>query len=957
METNLNKEQQFAVDTIEGAVYVAASAGTGKTTVLASRVEKMLMSVAQINSENILCLTFTDIGAINMRQKLIKNISSTAYKIGIHTFHSFSNDIIQNRLDYFGVRNVEPVSELEKIGIIKEIIDKLPINHILKRLSGDIYYEVGRLTQLFQFLKEEHYTKDDIEKKCDEYLENLPFDDRYIYKRANKKKEIKVGDVKKHLIASEKEKMDKLIAGAYLLEQYNAKLTEIERFDFSDLLLWVIKAFENNENFLRQYQEKYQYLLVDEVQDTNRSQMRLLNLLIDFWPNPNIFCVGDLQQTIYEFSGSRLQNILDFQRKYNPVEINLKYNYRSNQQIIDYAANLIRHNEIVVGDVDMIQGNPERADDPISLSVEYKTVTEEEMRTIEEILELIDNGVNPCDIAVIYRKHKHSLNIIKEFQQRDIPINIKRRTNILDLVLTNQIVKILNYIETGENLHQIAFFNFFNLPIEQIEKSIAEKTFPDLDFKSSAILKDFLPFLYVKKQLKKDSQNHTLLQLMELIFQNCNIIEYINNQPDRIQKFIELTTFFDFVKAEVSKNSLLDIKALLSLIENLRKNSIGIPVLNINYNEEGINFLTCHGAKGTEFDYVFMIKCTRNEWEGSRGNVNRFKLPETITKTESAKEEQERRLFYVAMTRARKQLIMSYSCKTNDDKGLERSQFIDESEIKIIQNEQEPDFVSHLSYNLKPEVFQPALEKEYIAKLLEFYRLSPSALNLYLKCPVQFYYQNIIKVPYLANEAGIYGTAIHVSLQRYYNDYKNGLKHTGEWLFETFRSTLAKSEGILSKEAIVRRTELGKIVLLEYYDKIVRYSNKITLNEFTAKVNIDDIPVKVIVDKIEFDGEIIDLVDYKTGNYKSTLSKMKPDGDVYRQMKFCKLAMDEVQWKSWKVRDIKIAFVTPEKKDTVVIKVEDEQKVRNQIKEVYQKIKNQEFSEGCGECEYCKLNK
>src|SRR5246127_4638104 len=264
----LNPEQRSAVDQMEGPVLVVAGPGTGKTQILAARIGKILLET-DANAHEILCLTYTDAGAVAMRKRLFEFIGPDAYRINIYTFHAFCNEIIQENLDYFGKLNLEPLSDLDSVALFQELVDDFPNDHLLKRFTGDIYYDVPRLKNLFSVMKRENWDEDMIRKAVSEYLEDLPNREEYIYKRANAAKGIKVGDVKQKDLDAASEVMAKLLAAVSEYQRYDTKMKTGGYYDYDDMIIWVLKAFRENEEMLRKYQERYQYILVDEFQDTS----------------------------------------------------------------------------------------------------------------------------------------------------------------------------------------------------------------------------------------------------------------------------------------------------------------------------------------------------------------------------------------------------------------------------------------------------------------------------------------------------------------------------------------------------------------------------------------------------------------------------------------------------------------------------------------------------------------
>jgi DNA helicase II / ATP-dependent DNA helicase PcrA len=294
----LNDEQRRAVDKIDGPVMVIAGPGTGKTQILAARIGKILLETDAL-PENILCLTYTDAGTIAMRKRLQQFIGADAYKVNIYTFHAFCNDVIQDNLNLFEKTSLDAVSELESIELFKQLIDAFPKNHPLKRYRGDVYYEINNLRNLFSSMKREGWTADLISRRIDDYITDLPNRDEYIAKR--KVKEFNKGDVRTDKIEEEKEKMEKLRAAVNEFANFQNLMRKRNRYDFDDMINWVITVFEENKSILANYQEKFQYLLVDEYQDTSGTQNKLVQLLISYWEKPNVFVVGDDDQSIFRF--------------------------------------------------------------------------------------------------------------------------------------------------------------------------------------------------------------------------------------------------------------------------------------------------------------------------------------------------------------------------------------------------------------------------------------------------------------------------------------------------------------------------------------------------------------------------------------------------------------------------------------------------------------------------------
>ncbi|MGZ3874485.1 MAG: UvrD-helicase domain-containing protein, partial [Mucilaginibacter sp.] len=238
----LNPEQTAAVNKMDGPVLVIAGPGTGKTQILAARIGKILTET-DANAHEILCLTYTDAGAVAMRKRLFEFIGPEAYRVNIYTFHAFCNEIIQENLDYFGKLNMEALSDLESALLFRELVDEFDNDHLLKRFTGEIYFEVPRLKSLFSAMKSEGWDEAAIEKAVNEYLDDLPNREQFIYKRANPKAGISIGDPKQKDIDKAHDLMKKLLAAVGEFQNFGRKMKERGRYDYDDMIIWVLKAF------------------------------------------------------------------------------------------------------------------------------------------------------------------------------------------------------------------------------------------------------------------------------------------------------------------------------------------------------------------------------------------------------------------------------------------------------------------------------------------------------------------------------------------------------------------------------------------------------------------------------------------------------------------------------------------------------------------------------------------
>jgi DNA helicase II / ATP-dependent DNA helicase PcrA len=1014
----LNDEQRKAVDTIEGPVMVIAGPGTGKTQILAARVGKILLAT-DLMPQNILCLTYTDAGAVAMRKRLVSFIGADAYKVNICTFHTFCNDIIQDNLSLFEKTSLNPISELERIQLFKQLIDSFPKAHLLKRFRGDVYYEIQNLQSLFSAMKREGWTPAFLIDRINVYLERIKDDEEYKYKTTRKGKWEK-GDYKPEY-EDEKHRMERLCAAVNEFEDYQALLRKHNLYDFDDMINWVIKAFEENKNLLAYYQERYQYILVDEYQDTSGTQNRIVQLLISFWESPNVFVVGDDDQSIYRFQGANIENMENFANSYTDdiLKIVLTNNYRSTQPILDISKTLIEKNterlinKFVGLHKNLISSKEELKDlTHLPRIAEYHTAKEEMADITLRVESLISKGTEPGNIAVVYKENKYGDELLKYFSLKKIPVFSKRSINVLEHPFAKKIITILCYLNAehdipyggDELLFEIMHFDFYKIPPIEIAKLTVEVNNKRhsgnptsirrlLYEKANVVPQSLFPtevnselkhFSGIIEQLIADVQNVTLQQLFENIISKAGVLPYVLNSKEKVKLMRMLTALFDFIKEETARNPMLTLRGIISTIELMQTEKLPLPMIQISGSEKGVSLLTAHGAKGLEFEYVFLAGMNSSNWEKKRKPASGFRLPDTVfTSLALGSEEEElRRLFYVALTRARKHLDISYIKFKADGKELEPSMFIAEilqSHIipvdkATVSEEQLFDF-EILSFSASAPEIENA-EEDFINDLLDKYAMNVTALNSYLKCPLEFYFKNLIRIPSGKSENTEFGSAVHFALQKLFEKMqKSELQQFGskEDVIEDFKWYMSRHRENFTPEAFKRRMEYGHDVLGNYYDKYISTANKIVAIERNIKnVVVKGVPLKGKIDKLEFTGKDVNVVDYKTGDVtgRHTLDKLmapcekSPNGgDYWRQAVFYKLLIDNYE-KDWRVVSTEFDFVEPDKKKEyhkkkIVIQPQDIETVTQQITTVWEKIQKRDFYTGCGkeDCHWCNFVK
>jgi len=1015
----LNQEQLAAVNKMDGPVLVVAGPGTGKTQILAARIGKILLATdAQPNE--ILCLTYTDAGAVAMRKRLFEFIGPDAYRIHIHTFHAFCNEVIQENLEYFGKNSLEPLSDLEAATLFYELVDDFPNDHPLKRFTGERYYDVPRLKGLFSTIKKENWNEEVISKSIEDYLADLPYRDEFVYKRANAAKGIKAGDPKQKEIDAAHDLMKKLLAAVGEYKNYQAKMHARGRYDYDDMIIWVLRAFRENEDMLRRYQERYQYILVDEFQDTSGSQNELLKFIISYWETPNVFVVGDDDQSIFRFQGANMKNILDFASDYVHAlqTIVLKHNYRSNQYILDISRVLIdRNNERLTTqlklDKNLRAAHSRFIDTAVEPTIrEYINPDQETVHVALQIERLITQGTPPGEIAVIYRNHNQAEELLHYLDSKNIAVNTRRKIDILSDPFGEKIINILRYLSFemdmpysgDEMLFELMHYDFFDIPPIDIAKASIAVATENYSTQSKGLpitsLRRYIaemhqpaqpglfdaPANYAMKYMISDidyllkaSVSVTLQQFFQQVINKMGILKYIMRQPDKGRYMQMLTNFFEFLKEESRKKPDITLNEFIAIIDLMKKAGIRLDLHQLIYAENGVNFLTAHGSKGLEFEHVFMIGCNKKIWD-SKGRNMGFSLPDTLMQSptsETAEKEEARRLFYVALTRAKQCLNISYAAADKKEKDQEASQFIGEilaeTHLQVEHPRLDPNdmvafYATQFNEEDKPKV--ELLDTAYINQLLQNYTLSVTHLNNYLDCPLRFYFQCLIRVPAGKSASATFGSAVHDALRRAFRKLKDNNDEfpATEEFMKDFRSYIYRNRDAFTKEDFKLRLDYGEKILPAYYELNVPYWNKVALPELSIKnLEIAGVPVKGSLDKVEFTGKDVTVVDYKTGKLKNAVKKfLRPNneepngGDYWRQAVFYKLLIDHDHTKDWNVTGTIFDFIEPVSegeyhKEKIVITPQDIEDVTNQITGTYQKIMAHDFANGCGkkECDWC----
>src|SRR3989344_8771232 len=535
----LNAKQREAVDTVEGPVMVVAGPGTGKTQVLTLRVANILQKT-QVNPGNVLALTFTENGAGEMRRRLAEIIGTAAYQVNISTFHGFANELIKEYPEEFGdILGRRAAGEVEQIELLQNVISNSRLK--LLRPFGEPFFYLPAVRPSIAHLKKEGVTPEsfsEILKKQQKEFEAI--DDLYYDSgRYKGKMKGKYADFKKQL--------GKNMELALVYKNYQEQLAEKKLYDFDDMILELPKALESNPDFLLRLQEKYQYFLVDEHQDTNNAQNKVLELLSNFFDNPNLFVVGDERQAIFRFQGASLANFLYFKKLYPQAKlISLQKNYRSTQLILDAAQSFIQNNTQKLSAVlagvkddliaqkrfDLESGKRSNLESAKVQIYEFKKPEVEHYFISAKIKQLISEGIVPAEIAVIYRDNRDAGPVSEMLAKQQVSFRIESQKNVLEDSQIKHLItlfRFLNNITDEEKLFEVLHADFLGAPTLDIYKLVSQTKRFDLEsLKRSNLEKLADNFLRWQKLAK----NVTLLEFFETVIRESGFLVHLLKQPD-----------------------------------------------------------------------------------------------------------------------------------------------------------------------------------------------------------------------------------------------------------------------------------------------------------------------------------------------------------------------------------------------------------------------------------------
>lgn len=739
--TSLTESQKVAVDTVEGPVMVVAGPGTGKTHVLTLRIANILLKT-QAKPSEILALTFTDSAVSTMRARLRELVGSrTSGEISIYTFHGFCEEVIRRYPEYFEAFSMRrAMSDVEESLLLFDLFDACEQDTLSPPKAPYSYlhdFRMAKDTLLREGMSSAEYRAWG-EKQCREVERNVMFQ----YKRGEKK-----GELTKAGLA-ERRKYERVVETANLIDAYQELKEERGVYDFGDMLHTAIEGIRSHEGLRADLQEHYQYVLADEHQDANALQHELLELLA-YDEHPNLFVVGDTKQAIYRFQGGDLSGFATFNTLFPRTRVaTLTESFRSLSGILDSAYEVIEDERLIAVRTGVARQHLLVGSDPL----------DEREKVALSIKQALKEGIAPHEIAVIARKNETVDLFALHLEAHGIPALRAGDVTLSSRPLIQAFLALLRVVADPLDTVSLRtallapWWNLDSVLVTRVLRTTRDTELMGEIKKSCSNVSDVLEEAIEKRMTTPP------VELVSLLLERSGARDFMlirGECLDDIPLLRALMLYIEDVSRIQSGTTFVDVIATLTRAERSGLRAIK----HSQTQKEGfVSVITAHKAKGMEFERVFVVDATERSME--RGGVpSKIRSPfETRASIEDAQ-----RLFFVALTRAKDQLFISYSTHDANGKEQKPSSLIPPSltEMPVATSP-----IPLVHQNIQTSDLVVSLSRQYLTES----GLSPSAFNEYLTSPPTFFARRVLRMYEAPEGPAILGTAVHRAIARLLED-------------------------------------------------------------------------------------------------------------------------------------------------------------------------------------------
>ena len=883
IKNKLNKEQLKAVEHTSGPLLIVAGAGTGKTTVITEKIA-YLVNEKKIKADEILALTFTDKAAGEMEERVDKILPYGYTDLWIMTFHAFCERILKaHGLDIGIANDFKLLNSTEQWMLVRENLGKFNLDYY-KPLGNPTKF-VHALVNHFSRCKDEEISPEDYL----EYADKLKMDLDTMESTGGED-------------ATSEVKRLQEISNAY--HTYQQLLLDNSSLDFGDLINYTLKLFRKRPNILKQYQEKFKYVLVDEFQDTNWAQYELVKLLVG--DDKNLTGVLDDDQSIYMWRGSSYNNALQFKKDYpNSKQISLVENYRSCQNILDLAYNFIQLNnperlEVILGSDKLSKKlNSNISEQGIIEHLHYPTSQEEVEGVVNKIIELSkEKYFSFNDVAVLVRANNQAEAFLNGLRNSGIPFNFVASKGLYSKEI---IMDVMAYLKLLDNYHEsLAMWRVLNFPminikvenLMEISRFSQRKTISlyeacqkislikNLEQETVRKINKILNLISTHTKLTKEKNTKTVvLQFL----QDFNYSKWLLDKDDE-KSFVYINLFVKKIDEFEKSFNDKSVKNFMRLTElELESGEQGSLSKELEEGPESVKVMTIHSAKGLEFKYVFVVNLVDKRFP-SMNRQDPILLPDELIKeiipSGDVHLQEERRLFYVAMTRAKLGLYLTSAQDYGGTRKKKLSRFIYEVGLGVEKPVIQKDTIKE-----KQEFNIPQVDlRDSKFETPKFF--SYSQLKGYETCPYQYYLSFILKIPVTGKAVFSYGKTMHSTLQKFFDLIKKSGDIRQDDLFnkkDKDKKELPSEKELMdiyktswiddwyeSKEQKQRYKKQGEKSLKNLYQQLKENIPQVIELEKGFNFKIKEYLIRGVIDRVDHVGDNkVEIVDYKTGRAKT----------------------------------------------------------------------------------------
>jgi DNA helicase II / ATP-dependent DNA helicase PcrA len=988
----LNKEQLQAVKHDIGPLLIIAGAGTGKTTVVTERIKHLILK-KDIKPSEILALTFTEKAAREMEERVDKVLPYGYTQMWISTFHSFCDRVLRDSALNIGLDpRYKLTTEAETTHFVRKNLFEFELAYF--RPLGNPTKFISGMLQHFSRLQDEDISPTEYIRWANSKFQ-IPNSKKEKEDNANDKQlnwaNSKLKTKNSKLTNDEVIDIEKWVELANAYKKYDDLKIKNGLMDYGDLIVKTLKLFRERPNVLKEYKNKFKYILVDEFQDTNFAQNELAIMLAGKDASANITVTGDDDQSVYRFRGAAVSNIIHFRNTYPKAKaVVLTKNYRTAQDILDKAYTLIQNNN--PDRLEVVEKVNKRLVSQRNVEGEVRFIHEDRVENeADEVAKIVrtevEKGYSYKDFAVLVRANNHSEAFIRAFQRYAIPYQflgpgrLFRQPEIVDLI---SYLRVLYDFEDSVSFYRLLSVDHFEIPARDLVRigNYAKRLNISL-FEAVENIEDIYVGGDTKIKIKKLTElvnkhiklikKETAGQLLYYFLENTGLLKLLlsPDTPDAQKRVANISKLFDKLKTYEVEHEDAGVFAVVDWIDLSMELGESPLAADTDWTSlDAVSILTAHSAKGLEFPQVFLVNLVSQRFPSTE-RKEQIPIPDELIKEVLPQGDyhmqEERRLFYVGMTRAKDKLYLTAADYYGEGKREKKlSPFIFEAlgdeALAAEKVEAKGEQLSFLDYEPKAKSSEALAKEDRLITRQPFHvdYLSYSQIETFKTCPLHYKLKYVLKIPSPPSGALSFGISVHAALKDFYDHIKGGEKASRELLHELLEKNWVRV-GYLSHSHEEQMKKNGRIQLSGFLKDHFNEENIPLAQEkpFIIPLQLNGKAVKVggKIDRIdELSGGRIEIVDYKTGANVPTQREVDDD----KQLAFYALAATKTLEPPFnkKPEEVKLSlyYLETQQKFSTTRTIEQLNKVENEIFDWKEKIETSDFkcTHGyfCNNCEY-----